>query len=91
MCSKPQGGRTVTSNNQKHPSPSRDRFLRWPEVKERVGFSRSQAHLLIKQGRFPAPHKLGARASAWLESSIDLWISERVSASQGNAQGSVKS
>lgn len=75
----------MTSNNQKQPVPPRDRFLRWPEVKERVGFSRSQAHLLIKQGRFPAPHKLGARASAWLESSIDQWISERVSASQAEA------
>ena len=77
--------------NQLKPKPISDRFLRWPEVKERVGFSRSQAHLLIKQGRFPAPHKLGVRASAWLESSSDEWISERVSASQGNAQGSVKS
>lgn len=75
----------MTSTNQKQLTPSRDRFLRWPEVKERVGFSRSQAHLLIKQGRFPAPHKLGARASAWLESSIDQWIHERVSASQADA------
>ena len=81
----------MTSKNQNQSVTSRDRFLRWPEVKERVGFSRSQAHLLIKQGRFPAPHKLGVRASAWLESSIDEWISERVLASQGNAQGSVKS
>lgn len=68
-----------------------DRFLRWPEVKGRVGYSRSQVHLLISQGKFPAPCKLGVRASAWLESSIDLWISERVSASQVNAQGGVKS
>lgn len=75
----------MTSNPQKKAIPSNDRFLRWPEVKERVGFSRSQAHLLIKQGRFPAPHKLGARASAWLESSIDEWIYERVSASQADA------
>jgi prophage regulatory protein len=75
----------MTSSNYKHSIPPRDRFLRWPEVKERVGFSRSQAHLLIKQGRFPAPHKLGARASAWLESSIDQWILERVSASQADA------
>jgi prophage regulatory protein len=68
-----------------------DRFLRWPEVKQRIGYSRSHVHLLIKQGKFPAPCKLGVRASAWLESSIYEWISERVSASQGNAQGSVKS
>lgn len=75
----------MSSTNHKQFIPPRDRFLRWPEVKERVGFSRSQAHLLIKQGRFPAPHKLGARASAWLESSIDEWIYERVSASRADA------
>lgn len=74
----------MASNIKQHPQ-SADRFLRWPEVKGRVGYSRSQVHLLIKQGKFPAPCKLGARASAWLESSIDQWISERVSASQGNA------
>jgi prophage regulatory protein len=71
--------------NQLKPKPISDRFLRWPEVKSRVGFSRSQVHLLIKQGSFPAPYKLGARASAWLESSIDQWIAERVSASQSDA------
>lgn len=75
----------MSSTYHKQSTATRDRFLRWPEVKARVGFSRSQAHLLIKQGRFPAPHKLGARASAWLESSIDQWISERVSASQAEA------
>lgn len=75
----------MTSTNQKQPIQSNDRFLRWPEVKGRVGYSRSQVHLLIKEGKFPAPCKLGARASAWLESSINQWISERVSASQDNA------
>jgi prophage regulatory protein len=71
--------------NQKKTNPSIDRFLRFPEVKERVGFSRSQVHLLINQGKFPAPIKLGARASAWTESSINLWIAERVAASQAKA------
>lgn len=75
----------MTSTNQKQSNQSNERFLRWPEVKDRVGYSRSQVHLLVKQGKFPAPCKLGARASAWQESSINQWISERVSASQGNA------
>jgi len=77
----------MTSIHQKQANPSSDRFLRFPEVKKRVGFSRSQVHLLINQGKFPAPIKLGARASAWLESSIDQWISERISASQAKAKG----
>ncbi len=70
----------MTTSNHYQPATS-DRFLRWPEVKTRVGYSRSQIHLLIKQGSFPAPIKLGARASAWLQSSIDEWISNRVAAS----------
>ena len=75
----------MTNTPQRQSTLSNDRFLRWPEVKERVGFSRSQVHLLIKQGKFPAPCKLGARASAWLESSITQLIHERVSASQADA------
>jgi prophage regulatory protein len=74
----------MTSIIRKQHAQLNDRFLRWPEVKGRVGYSRSQVHLLVNQGKFPAPCKLGLRASAWLESSIDQWISERVSASQTN-------
>lgn len=57
-----------------------ERLLRWPEVKHRVGISRSQVHALILKGQFPAPRKLGARSSAWLQSSIDEWIRSRVPA-----------
>lgn len=45
-----------------------DRVLRFPEVKTRVGLCRSHIHNLVSQGKFPAPIKLGARASGWLES-----------------------
>ena len=72
----------MTSSHHYQPAVT-DRLLRWPEVKDRVGYSRSQIHLLIKLGRFPAPVKLGARASAWLQSSIDEWIRSRVAASEG--------
>jgi prophage regulatory protein len=76
----------MTSTNQKYAVQSNDRFLRFPEVKERVGFSRSQIHLLINQGRFPSPIKLcggtGGRASGWLESEVNTWIAERVAESR---------
>ena len=75
-----EGENMMSSKNQNQPATS-DRFLRWPEVKQRIGYSRSQIHLLIKQGSFPAPVKLGARASAWLQSSMNEWISGRVAAS----------
>ncbi len=76
----------MTSNNQTQASPSNDRFLRFPEVKERVGFSRSQVHLLINQGKFPAPIKLGARASGWLESEVINWVNKKISQSR-NSEG----
>ena len=72
----------MANTTNKQTISSSDRFLRFPEVKERVGFSRSMVQLLIKRGEFPAPCKLGLRASGWLESSIDKWIAERVAASR---------
>ena len=74
----------MANTTNKQATSSSDRFLRFPEVKERVGYSRSMVHLLIKEGKFPAPYKLGLRASGWLESSIDKWIAERISAQQTN-------
>ena len=78
MASTPRNCSAINSN---------DRFLRWPEVKDRIGYSRSQVHSLVKKGGFPAPIKLGVRASAWLQSSIDEWISDRVMASEMRAEG----
>jgi prophage regulatory protein len=57
-----------------------DRILRWPEVENRIGICRSQAHLLVSKGEFPSPIKLGARASGWLESEINLWLTQRIAA-----------
>lgn len=59
-----------------------DRILRWPEVENRLGICRSQAHLLISKGEFPPPIKLGVRASGWLESEINAWLKSRVGASR---------
>ena len=75
------GGFDMASTSKHETAVTNERLLRWPEVKQRIGYSRSQIHLLIKQGSFPAPVKLGARASAWLQSSINEWISGRVAAS----------
>jgi len=72
-------------NKLRETTTTNKRLIRWPEVKQRIGYSRSQIHLLINQGKFPAPIKLGARASAWLESSIDEWINSRIAASSKEA------
>jgi len=53
-------------------------ILRLPEVKTRVGLSRSAIYLAISREEFPQPVHLGARAVGWLESEIEEWIRERV-------------
>ncbi len=67
------------SNKTLHPN---DRLLRWPEVQKRVGICRSHVHQLAAQGKFPAPVKLGPRASGWLESEINAWIDQRIAESR---------
>jgi prophage regulatory protein len=49
-------------------------ILRLPEVKCRVGLSRSSIYLAISQGTFPRPVKLGIRAVGWLQTDVDAWI-----------------
>jgi prophage regulatory protein len=61
--------------------------LRWPEVAKIVPISRSHAHALAAQGKFPSPIKLGLRASGWLESEINDWLAHRVLASRSSEQG----
>jgi prophage regulatory protein len=53
-------------------------ILRLPEVKERVGLSRSAIYLAVSREEFPRPVRLGARAVGWLESEIEEWIRQRV-------------
>jgi len=53
-------------------------ILRLPEVKPRVGLSRSAIYLAISRDEFPQPVHLGARAVGWLESEIEEWIRDRV-------------
>lgn len=51
------------------------RFLRLPEVKDRVGLSRSQIYRLIQAGGFPAPLKLSPQVSVWPDKDIAEWQS----------------
>jgi prophage regulatory protein len=40
--------------------------------------SRSEIYRRIALGDFPAPVKLGPRASAWHTAEIDAWIAQRI-------------
>ncbi len=56
------------------------RLLRLPEVKDRIGLSRSEIHRRIATGDFPQPVKLGERASAWPEHEVTAWCEARIAA-----------
>ena len=51
-----------------------DVLLRLPEVLSIFPVSRSTWYQEIKDGRYPAPLKIGARASAWRASQIEQLI-----------------
>jgi len=60
-------------------------LLRLPQVKARTGLSRSEIYRRVIAGNFPAPVKLGERASAWPEHEISAWCLARVAARDAKA------
>jgi prophage regulatory protein len=56
-----------------------DRILRWHEVRDRVGLSRTTIWRMVRRGDFPAPVPLAERHVGWLSHEIDQWIAERAS------------
>ena len=65
-------------------SETEERFLRIPEVLDRIGVQRTKLHMMIKHGEFPAPIKIGS-SSVWPNSVITKWQKE-VMASNGLGQ-----
>ncbi len=56
--------------------------LRLPQLKLRLGLSRSSIYAAIAEGRFPRPVKLGTRAVGWLESDVDQWLAQQIELSR---------
>lgn len=56
------------------------KLLRLPQVRERVGFSRSEIYRLIGLGKFPKSVPLGTRARAWDADEIQDWVLQRINA-----------
>ena len=54
-----------------------DRNLRPAEAALKIGVARQTLWAWAKAGTFPAPTRLGLRAIAWRESTIDAWQAER--------------
>lgn len=56
------------------------KIVRMSELVNMVGLKRASIYLYIKAGTFPAPLKLGPKASGWLVSEVESWIDGRVNA-----------
>ena len=74
----------ASNANNKQP----EKLLRWPEVQARVGFCKSYSYVLQKKGIFPMSVKLieGGRATGYLESEINEFISARIEQSRGEVK-----
>jgi prophage regulatory protein len=59
------------------------KLLRLPQVKQTTGLSKSTIYARIAEGNFPKQIPLGPRLVVWVESDIQNWISEQVSAARG--------
>lgn len=58
------------------------RLIRLPEVQHRVGLGRSTIYRWMAEGKFPKPVQLGGYSVAWAEDEIEVWIADRLAASQ---------
>lgn len=58
-------------------------LLRLPQVKATTGLSKSTIYARISEGTFPKQIPIGPRLVVWVESDIQNWISEQVSAARG--------
>lgn len=53
------------------------KVLRWREVEERIGVSRSTLWRWVRDGRFPPGVRLGPNAVGWVETEVDAWLESR--------------
>lgn len=75
----------------KHAEPNREdptalplRIVRETECQRMTGLSRAQRWRLEQSGKFPKRCRLSEKAHGWLESEIQDWIRDRVTARSGN-------
>jgi prophage regulatory protein len=57
----------------------RRRIIRLPQLKRKVGFSRSQIYAMAAGDEFPRPIRLGGSCCVgWVEDEIDAWIERQI-------------
>lgn len=63
---------------QPQATPNRRIIMRLPAVEAAVGLKRAMIYNLMRAGKFPKAHPIGARAVGWDSIEIDRWIAERL-------------
>ena len=58
-------------------TPTRDTYLRLPDVMAATGLSRPTIYRRIRSGEFPPNYSLGGHSVAWKRSEIEDWIDSR--------------
>jgi len=61
-------------------------LMRIPAVVKATGLPRSSLYRMVREGKFPKPIKLSARASAWRLDEVERWGEERTKASRPTAE-----
>jgi len=56
----------------------RDRFLRIDDVIATTALSRRTIYRMIREGEFPAQHRLSKRAVGWWQGAVDDWLQSRL-------------
>lgn len=56
-----------------------DRYIRWPEIRQITGLSRTTVWRLERNGNFPARRQLAfGNSVGWLQSELTTWIETRI-------------
>ena len=59
------------------------RLIRLKELQSKTGLGASSIYAMMQKGTFPKAINISERRVAWIESDIDLWISERIKSHKG--------
>ncbi len=54
-----------------------EKLISMSELTEKLGLSRSTIYVMMGEGTFPSPIKIGSKRIAWRVATIDKWITER--------------
>ena len=60
-------------------------IMRFPQVRQETGLSRSTVWRQVKAGEFPAPLQISGNSVGWLASEIQEWVASRPRVIPGQA------